>query len=467
MDVELAARVTKLEKELKKSKHHDSGDDTLKSLIEMFRNKIFKYTITTDRGATKVTKITSVPFDNRIMEAAINIYNGDIAYFKALDKLGIRDVSQTIPDTLHALGSKVHTGNVNDLFVEVSEAYIAAEKSPKQFDPTDVADSVEFTPGIFNWAKENGTALGKEYENFNVCHACSAGIARSLRQAGLPSSVTTIAQLDISGVSDSKVGDHKVAITQINGVTYIVDQPQRELLKPLDKPEANVGIVTNETLTPRFIEFTRNNINKHYGTPKKHTSAAKKDAESKLDPPIFSEITSVVEAADVGRGIGKDIAAVAAKGIPPVVEDVVVFGSGLKGLSLNNIKERVASLIESAKNAPNKTFDASNTVNGLTAIRVEEIAPLFVNAIGIENINLPLRLRKEILKNKREEEIAAEVFESDSVVPAPSVIDVSADSVIGDLLIEATDAAKALDNAVNTDSNLSILGKRGSRRKRL
>ena len=79
-------------------------------------------------------------------------------------------------------------------------------------------------------------------------------------------------------------------------------------------------------------------------------------------------------------------------------------GSGLQGrtygiptkdasirrtLTVNEIKPFVDEFIEFAKNNPNLTFLVTEIGCGLAGHKQKDIAPLFVNAIDVENIHLP------------------------------------------------------------------------------
>ncbi len=79
-------------------------------------------------------------------------------------------------------------------------------------------------------------------------------------------------------------------------------------------------------------------------------------------------------------------------------------GSGLQGrtygiptkdasirrtLTVNEIKPFVDEFIEFAKNNPNLTFLVTEIGCGLAGHKQKDIAPLFINAIDIENIHLP------------------------------------------------------------------------------
>ena len=58
-------------------------------------------------------------------------------------------------------------------------------------------------------------------------------------------------------------------------------------------------------------------------------------------------------------------------------------------LTVNEIKPFVDEFIEFAKNNPNLTFLVTEIGCGLAGHKQKDIAPLFVNAIDVENIHLP------------------------------------------------------------------------------
>lgn len=64
-------------------------------------------------------------------------------------------------------------------------------------------------------------------------------------------------------------------------------------------------------------------------------------------------------------------------------------------LPLVSIKKYVDDFIEFAKNNPDKIFLVTKIGCGLAGYTVHDIAPLFVNAIGIENVVLPEEFEKK------------------------------------------------------------------------
>lgn len=71
-------------------------------------------------------------------------------------------------------------------------------------------------------------------------------------------------------------------------------------------------------------------------------------------------------------------------------------------LEINEIKPYVDEFINFAKNKPYLTFLVTKIGCGLAGIPVEEIAPLFTEAINIENIHLPLSFWNVLIINKSE-----------------------------------------------------------------
>lgn len=66
-------------------------------------------------------------------------------------------------------------------------------------------------------------------------------------------------------------------------------------------------------------------------------------------------------------------------------------------LSINEIKPYVGDFIEFAKTNYNLTFLVTEIGTGLAGLAYKDVAPLFKDAIGIENIHLPARFWKELL----------------------------------------------------------------------
>ena len=62
----------------------------------------------------------------------------------------------------------------------------------------------------------------------------------------------------------------------------------------------------------------------------------------------------------------------------------------IQKMSIMNIKPYVKQFIKHAKSNPNKTYLVTQIGCGLAGYKPKDIAPLFVDAIEIENIHLPL-----------------------------------------------------------------------------
>lgn len=71
-------------------------------------------------------------------------------------------------------------------------------------------------------------------------------------------------------------------------------------------------------------------------------------------------------------------------------------------LKIEEIKPYVDEFINFAKNNPHLTFLVTKIGCGLAKIAVEDIAPLFTEAINIENIHLPLSFWNVLIKNEAE-----------------------------------------------------------------
>ena len=70
----------------------------------------------------------------------------------------------------------------------------------------------------------------------------------------------------------------------------------------------------------------------------------------------------------------------------------------LRVLAINEIKPFVDEFIEFAKNNPNITFLTTEIGCGLSNYKPKDIAPLFIDAINVENIHLPERFWHKLKK---------------------------------------------------------------------
>ena len=186
---------------------------------------------------------------------------------------------------------------VDSLTYELS---FTANKDRASLKGVEISDGVPFIAAKLNWTKKKA---GEVYGNIALCHKTSANCAFILKEAGVPSSVIGIAQKDTSGVS-SRLGDHRVALTEIGGVRYILDQPQKELWSPLDKPKADTGVITTTEFEPRFIEFTSKNLQKYYGyskTKANETISSYKDF--KLDRAFGRSQKEIMETFEKEQGL--------------------------------------------------------------------------------------------------------------------------------------------------------------------
>ena len=152
----------------------------------------------------------------------------------------------------------VHTGAINDVYKEFINL---AEKAEAKEQLHNVKDGTVFKSGIMKWTNQQA---GETYGNIAICHVTSETTAHNLNRHQEPSTVFSMGQRDCSGVS-TKIGDHRVAITNINGIWYIVDMPQREMMAPTVPPVANNFRIITPIFTPRFIEVTVKNLERNYG----------------------------------------------------------------------------------------------------------------------------------------------------------------------------------------------------------
>jgi hypothetical protein len=72
-------------------------------------------------------------------------------------------------------------------------------------------------------------------------------------------------------------------------------------------------------------------------------------------------------------------------------------GSITRRLSLEAIGGYVDEFIGFAVRNPEKTFLVTEIGCGLAGYDVDDIAPLFVSAIGVDNIHLPMRFWHKLL----------------------------------------------------------------------
>lgn len=70
----------------------------------------------------------------------------------------------------------------------------------------------------------------------------------------------------------------------------------------------------------------------------------------------------------------------------------------IRTLTLQEIQEYVDEYIEYAINTPNKVFLTTEIGCGLAGLTSEEVAPLFIKAIPVQNIHLPERFWKVLNK---------------------------------------------------------------------
>lgn len=68
----------------------------------------------------------------------------------------------------------------------------------------------------------------------------------------------------------------------------------------------------------------------------------------------------------------------------------------LKVLPLNKIQLKVNKFIECAKNHPNKIFLVTLIGCGLAGYKPKDIAPLFKNAVDLDNVYLPIEFLIEL-----------------------------------------------------------------------
>lgn len=281
-------------KAIKNKPHHEYGDTTLESLVDMYKKGLFEYKV----GKT----LHQVPFDERIITTALDIYESNLAAWEAAIKAGLDIDSHSVSKEQQAiLDSAPHTETVDQLFTRVAEVYAAQNKKITQIDPQSISDGKPFDSGKLPLA-QLGVKKGTPFLNYDVCHACSANTVKQLREAGISAANPTIAQRDVSGHSD-RMGDHKVALVRVNDTVYIVDQPQAEIFAPLSPTVANKMMPKVGEFSPRFIEVTPENLVKLYGyTP---NSARLTKAVSKLkgidsfDAAIPANIDNVISSISV------------------------------------------------------------------------------------------------------------------------------------------------------------------------
>lgn len=151
----------------------------------------------------------------------------------------------------------VHPDIITDVW---SDIVSLAERVRKKLKPPTVKPNGEFKEAVFTWTERN---IGDEYYNNDLCRACATRTRESLRQVGLPFGIVAMSQEDTSGKFPGKMGHHMVAVTRVDGKTYIVDQPQKELWEPTGK--GNTGKIKTVKFSPRFIEVTEQNLKKYYG----------------------------------------------------------------------------------------------------------------------------------------------------------------------------------------------------------
>lgn len=72
---------------------------------------------------------------------------------------------------------------------------------------------------------------------------------------------------------------------------------------------------------------------------------------------------------------------------------------GERSIPLSKIEEQIEEFIEFAKNHPDLLFYVTKLGCSLAGYSVEEIAPLFKNAINVENITLPLEFWRILDEN--------------------------------------------------------------------
>ena len=276
-DSNIKSRVDTIEKMLnsgEENPHHTTADPTMRNLIEMFRKGVF----TASMGERQISR----PFDPAIMEEAVDIYERNMAYWRAKKAANLKDWD---PDPPEVKALYVHTDGVRELYTNTVERYLEEEDATPQVDPAKVTDGQAFPQANFEWTTKKA---GEEYENYNLCRTCADRTARMLRKAGLPAATAHIGQKDFSGKTN-KIGDHTVALTRINGVEYIVDQPQREMFAPASPPRANVGVIQSPEFTPRFIENTLENVKALYGADRVAALAGNVEFEAPISSPATQQ----------------------------------------------------------------------------------------------------------------------------------------------------------------------------------
>lgn len=93
--------------------------------------------------------------------------------------------------------------------------------------------------------------------------------------------------------------------------------------------------------------------------------------------------------AQYGKGVGLYGKTYA---IPTVAENIS------RTLTVNEIKPYVDDFIKFAKLNPNLIFLVTAIGTGLAGLKVKDVAPLFQGAINIDNIHLPRRFWRRLIK---------------------------------------------------------------------
>jgi len=227
--------------------HWSSGDWAFDALAEAYDKGYLEYTV---NGAVKRTGMP-----REAMELAVAIYEQQTALWVEFEK-------KNPNSKLGSPEGAIHGDAVRNIWENLVNAAQRAEvKAP--FDVSKVKDGTAFTAGQF--VLINDRKVGSTFANVAVCHGCAQSTTYRLRNHGIVAGEVSMSQRDTSGAFPDRMGDHRVAVALIDGKHYIVDQPQKELWKPLSPPKANHGELLTTEFKPRFISPTPENLVKHYG----------------------------------------------------------------------------------------------------------------------------------------------------------------------------------------------------------
>lgn len=241
LDAKLKERFLVLRERIKTEQHQTSGDASFKQFVEAAQTGFL-----THEGK-------KFPVSANTLERVADIYEKNLdAFKKAPNKDSLEYVE--------FLGELQNTSIVRDIYTDTIGQARAKARGLKQV--TSASDGQPLTQLEFNWSGK--LKVGDVYENINLCRTTSGRCSFDLRMTGLPSTRISIGQLDTSGAT-TRMGDHNVALTEVDGKRYIVDHPQKELWEPLDPPKANAGRVISTEFKPRFIEVTPENLKNFYG----------------------------------------------------------------------------------------------------------------------------------------------------------------------------------------------------------